>query len=105
MSWESLGGVGNGQMPHDEEWILFCYDLAKKYLLHACGSPPEGFKLDVFWQDHDYGSYPNLGLYREYETIDSNKYWTNCESALEKFNSAIDWSEIKPKYFLEDEEY
>lgn len=96
MSWESLGGVGNGQMPHDEEWILFCYDLAKKFLLHACGNPPEGCELGVFWQDHDFGSYPSLGLYCEYETRDSKRYWSACEAALEKFESAIDWSAIKP---------
>jgi len=102
MSWESLGGLDSGQMPDDEEWIVFCYGMAKRYLLHLCGKPPEGCELDVFWQDHDYGSYPSLGLYREYDTSDADRYWNKCESALEKFNDAIDWSVIKPEW--EDEE-
>lgn len=98
MSWESLGGVCNGQMPDDEEWILLCYDLEKKYLLHVCGDPPQGCELGVFWRDHDYGAYPSLGMYREYDTLDANKYWSACEAALGKFESAIDWSAIKPAY-------
>jgi len=102
MSWESLGEVGNGQMPNDEEWILFCYELAKNYLLHICGNPPEGCELDVFWQDHDYVSYPSLGLYFEYFTVDSSKYWSICESALESFNLAVDWSAIRPDWDAEE---
>ncbi|MEO6117851.1 MAG: hypothetical protein ABIP37_02135 [Methylotenera sp.] len=98
MSWESLGGVGNGQIPNDESWILFCHELAKKYLVHVCGNPPEGYELGTFWQDHDLGSYPTFGLYCEYSTWDSDKYFSACETALERFDAAVDWSAIKPEF-------
>lgn len=103
MAWESLGDVGSGQMPNDEPWIMLCHKLAKTYLLHICGSPPDECDLGTFWQDHDLGSYPSFGLYREYGTWDSDRYFTACESALEKFNSAIDWNTIKPE-FVDDKD-
>lgn len=103
MAWESLGDVGSGQMPDDEPWIMLRHKLAKTYLLHICGSPPDECDLGTFWQDHDLGSYPSFGLYREYDTWDSDRYFTACEAALEKFNSGIDWNTIKPE-FVDDED-
>jgi hypothetical protein len=103
MSWESLGSVGSGQMPDDEPWILLCHDLAKKYLLYACGNPPDECELGTFWLDHDLGSYPSFGLYREYSTWDSDQYFSKCENALEKFDSAVDWHAIKPEFDDEEE--
>jgi hypothetical protein len=102
MTWESLGNVGSGQMPDDEPWILLCHELAKKYLLHACGNPPDECELGTFWLVHDLGSYPSFGLYREHSTWDSDQYFSKCEHALEKFDSAVDWHAIKPEF--DDEE-
>ena len=96
MSWESLGGVGTGQMPNDKEWILFCQNLAKIYLLNVCGNPPDGCEIGTYWQDHDLGSYPSLGLYCEDPTWDSDEYFSACETTLEKFDSAFDWGAIQP---------
>lgn len=103
MTWESLGDVGSGQMPDDKPWIMLCHKLAKTYLLHMFGKPPDECELGTFWQDHDLGSYPSFGLYREYDTWDSDRYFSKCEIALEKFNKAIDWYAIKPE-FDEDED-
>jgi hypothetical protein len=103
MTWESLGDVGSGQMPDDEPWIMLCHKLAKTYLLEVCGSPPDECELGTFWQDHDLGSYPSFGLYREYDTWESDRYFSKCEIALEKFNSAVNWYAIEPE-FDEDED-
>lgn len=98
MSWESLDVVGTGQMPNDEEWILFCQNLGKIYLLNVCGNPPDGCEIGTFWQDHDLGSYSSLGFYCENSTDDTDDYFSACETALEKFDSSVDWDSIKPDY-------
>jgi hypothetical protein len=98
MEWMSLGDIDYGHMPFDEAWVLFCHDITKKYILHVCGNPPDECKLGTFWLDHDLGSYPRFGLYREYSTWEADRYYLACELAFDKFNSAFDWSAIKPEF-------
>ena len=105
MTWESFDAIGSGQMPDDQEWILFCHQLAKTYLLFTCGSPPDGCELGTFWQDHDLGSYPSFGLYCEYSTSDSDQYLSACSKAIEMFHSAIDWDKINPDFKNEEEDF
>ncbi len=47
MPWEHVGSCGNGQLPEDEYWIRFCYDLAIEYLEFVLEEPPEGCRLIV----------------------------------------------------------
>lgn len=93
MPWENVGSVSTGNMPHEEDWILWSLGLAKKYVLLVCGDPPPGSNLDVMWHEHDLGSYPSLGVWSEYESDWS--YVSRCERALEVFDSAVSWSELK----------
>ena len=99
MPLESIGDVDTGQMPHDEEWILFAIQLAISYVEHVCGKPPRGCSLGVMWHDHELGSYPSMGL-----EWDPNlgafeppaDYIQRCEIALEAFGEAVNWSVIEP---------
>lgn len=96
MSWESFASVSTGEMPQEETWILFALRLARTYVLLVCGSPPEGCDLDVMWHDHELGSYPSLGLWSEWSH--PWDYFHKCERALEQFDSAVQWSDIKQHY-------
>ena len=93
MSWESIGSVSTGDMPHDEDWILWSLWLAKKYIVLVCGEPPPGCKLDVMWHEHELGSYPSLGVWSEYDQ--PWDYINSCERALEVFDEAVSWHELK----------
>lgn len=92
MPWESIGTVGNGQMPGERDWILCCYDLALPYLRFKCGEPPPGCQLDVMWHEHDLGEHPSLGVYSESEP--PWEYIHRCTAALERFDDAVSWDEI-----------
>jgi hypothetical protein len=96
MPWESIGTVNTGQMPHEEDWILFALGLAKSYVLWVCGPPPEGSSLDVMWHDHELGSYPSLGIWCEW--AEASHYYTKAEGALFCFDQAIDWWKLKSHF-------
>ena len=99
MNWESIGSVSTGNMPEDENWILFALNLAKQYILLVCGDPPLGSTLDVIWHDHELGSYPSLGICSEFWTPPD--YLRKCEQALEHFDQAVEWEVLR--YFEVDE--
>lgn len=104
MSWESIGSVGDGQMPEDRDWILFCCDLALLYVKFVCGDPPSGCELGVMWHEHELGEYPSLGVSSgEFEP--PWDYINQCEAALERFGDAVSWSEIQPTPEDEDDEH
>lgn len=100
MPWEDIGSTNTGEMPHDEAWIRFSLNLARKYIELVSGAPPEGCELDIMWQDHELGSYPSLGIW--FESYTPADYINSCERALEVFNNAVSWNELK-KYFYEQE--
>lgn len=96
MPWENIGSVDTGDMPHEEEWILFCLGMAKNYVSFVCGDAPDDGELGIMWSDHDLGSYPSLGVW--YELEEPCEYISACEGALEIFNESVSWSSLK-KYF------
>ena len=106
MSWESIGSTSTGQMPNDREWIVLSLSLAKKYISFVCGDAPPGSKLDIMWQDHEYGSYPSLGVWSDYD--EPFDYIHACEDALEAFNNGVSWHELKTHFervaFAENDE-
>ena len=106
MPWESIGSVDTGELPGDEEWIEFCQKLAIQYIKLICGEAPLGSQLGIMSHDHDLGSYTSIGVYSDYSP--SYDYTLDCENALEVFNSAVSWDELKElyekKFSDEDEE-
>ena len=40
MAWENIGSVDTGSMPNDEDWIVWCLGLAKKYVELVCVEQP-----------------------------------------------------------------
>ena len=102
MTWESIGSTSTGQMPEERSWILFSLRLAKIYVLHACGEPPEGCEIGVMWHEHELGSYPTLGISYEDET--PYDYIQSAERALEVFDDAVSWHELKSLVYSEDHE-
>ncbi len=101
MPWENIGSVGNGQMPQDQAWILFCYDLAISYLKFSCGDPPPGSKVGVMWHEHELGDYPSVGVYSDYDA--PWDFIHRCESALERFDSGVSWTDIQPQEEYDDD--
>lgn len=93
MSWESIGSISTGDMPDDSSWILWSLRLTKKYIELVCGDAPAGSKLDVMWHDHDFGSYPSLGVWSEYDH--PWDYINSCERALEVFDNAVSWDKLQ----------
>ncbi len=105
MSWENIGSVNTGQLPGDEAWIEFCQNLAIQYIKLVCGEPPPGATLGILSHDHDLGVYTSIGVYSEYST--ASDYVSSCENALDVFDSAISWEEMKDLYeeqFSENDE-
>lgn len=95
MPWESIGSVSTGEMPQDAEWITLALTIAQRYVLFVCGESNNA-KLDVMWHDHEYGSYPTLGVWSDGDP--PQDYVNECERALEAFDDAIDWSRLKAYY-------
>ena len=95
---QSIGSVSTGQMPDEEDWILFALGLAKSYVELVCGEPPGGCTLEVTWHDHDLGSYPSLGVASEWGSEEAGEYVERAEMALEKFDDSVQWSELKSYY-------
>lgn len=96
MSWESVGSVDTGELPNDGEWIEFCQNLALQYIKLVCGEPPTGATLGIMSHDHDLGSYTSIGVYSDYSM--PFDYISVCENALEVFNTAVSWEELKDLY-------
>lgn len=101
MPWESIGSIDTGEMPGDERWILFCLKQAQSYIEFVCGLAPDESKLEIMWHDHDLGSYPSLGVWYDFE--EPSEYINACETALDVFNGAISWPELKT-HFIEQQE-
>ncbi len=98
MPWEHIGDCGNGRIPEDHDWIIFCLELGISYLKQVCGDPPNGCKLGVMWDEHELGDYPSIGLHWEGSTPPDAPwdYIDRCESALRLFDRAVEWSMIYP---------
>lgn len=96
MSWESIGSISTGEMPYEEAWIVFGLNLAKQYVKFVCGEAPPGSKLGIMWHEHELGRYPSLGLWSEDEP--PWDYLDACERALDVFDEAAAWHELKEHY-------
>ena len=97
MPWEDIGDCGDGQVPHETEWIVCCLQMGIVYLRHVCGEPPDGCALDILWHDHEIGSYPTIALHWDNPQTDAPwEYISRCETALDAFNAAVSWSNINP---------
>lgn len=96
MPWEDIGSTSKGQMPHEEAWIIWSLRLAKRYIQFVCGEAPSGSNLDIMWHDHDLGRYPSLGVWSDFdppwECINA------CERALEVFDHAVSWRDLKEHF-------
>jgi hypothetical protein len=111
MPCEILGEIGCCGS-HDISWVEFCYNMVISYIKFILGDPPDGCEIDIFWQDHDLGSYPIIGvawglLYNDYPS----EYIKKSEALIEKFNDPDFWCKIHPdkvyeelKIFNEDHE-
>ncbi len=93
MPWESIGSVNTGDMPHEEDWILFCLGMAKSYIDFVCEDTPDDGKLEIMWHDHELGNYPSLGVW--YELEEPCGYISACEEALEVFNESVSYLDLK----------
>ena len=98
MPWENVGSCGDGEFPADRDWIIHCYDMAISYLGFILGEPPDGCDLGVLWHEHELGAYPSVGVNWGSPLTDPPWiYISRCESLLEAFDNAIDWSGIEPE--------
>lgn len=95
MASESIGSVSTGQIPDDQDWIVWALKLGKRYVLRACGEPPDGCRLDVVWHSHELGEYPTLAVSCDDDTELPWDYIEACERAFEVFDEAVDWSALK----------
>lgn len=102
MPWENIGSVNTGDMPNDEAWILFCLDLAQKYVQFVCGLPPEESKLDVMRSEHELGDHPSLGVW--YDMEEPCEYIIAAENALDAFNKAVSWTDLKEHSMQREED-
>lgn len=96
MPWKSVESVGTGQLPRDDDWIESCQKLALQYIKLVCGEPPPGARLGIMPHDHDLGTHTTIGIYAEYSI--PFDYASACEHALEVFDEAVSWSELKTLY-------
>lgn len=98
MPWEHVGDCGDGQLPHEREWVLTQLKLGLTYLKGVCGEAPEGCELDIEWHEHELVDYPTISLWwdPEVQTDAPWAYISRCEVALAAFDGAVNWSEISP---------
>ncbi|MEP6701738.1 MAG: hypothetical protein ABJB04_02030 [Betaproteobacteria bacterium] len=97
MSWESIGSVSTGEMPHDEEWIMLSLSLAKTYVEAVCGEAPAGSSFDIMWQEGDPVSFPSLGVWCDDDDVPVD-YVNACERALAVFDGAVSWHELHEQF-------
>ncbi len=104
MGWESIGECIGSDATDSPEWIDFCHQTSIAYIEAILGSPPDGWQLGIQWHDHDLGSYPTIGIYTDMPVSEPWQYINKAEALLERFNDAVDWSEIEPAAVLDDDE-
>jgi hypothetical protein len=104
MGWESIGECIGSDSTDPPPWITFCHKTTLAYIETILGSPPDGWVLGVQWHDHDLGSYPTIGVYNNLPVSEPWEYIRKAEELLDRFNDAVDWSEIEPSAVLEDDE-
>jgi len=96
MPWEDIGSVGTGELPEDREWIGFCLELAKGYIVLMAGAPPERCEIQVMEHDHELAKYPCLALCTEKYGVDLDiDYVVACQNALFALDDAVDWAKLK----------
>ncbi len=101
MHWEDLGSVGGGEIPEDLEWISFCLELAKGYILLMAGSPPTNCEIGIVDHDHEVSNYPSLALCTEEYGVDLDiDYVVACQNALSALDDAVDWAKLKAHWQL-----
>lgn len=101
MPWENIGSVDTSDMPHEEEWILFCLGMAKNYINFVCSESTNGTRLGIMWNEHDLGNYPSLGIWYEYE--EPWEYINACEETLDVFNDSVSWVKLKKHFKIQKE--
>ena len=104
MGWESIGECIGSDSTDPPEWIDFCHKASLAYIKAILGSPPDGWQLGIQWHDHDLGSYPTIGVYNDLPAMEPWEYIRKAEALLERFNDAVDWSEIEPAAVLDNNE-
>lgn len=97
MPWEDIGSVDTGSVPNDAGWIDWAQRFALSYIKLVCGGPPPGCDVDIFSVDHELGSYPTLGVWYDFGGP-PDRYIHRCEEALEVFNRAIEWGDLKEHF-------
>ena len=103
MPRESIGSCGCAQFP-DKDWIVAELELAICYIRHACGAPPPGYELDIIWHEHDLGEYATVGITWDGPCDAPWDYISRAESALQRFDQAVAWSELSPEPELEPDD-
>jgi hypothetical protein len=100
MPWEHIGDCGNGQMPHERDWMICQLEMGIRYLQCVCGGPPEGYEVAIMWHEHGSVDYPTIGVcWGEDDSVFLGAPWEyieKCRLALEAFDEAIHWREINP---------
>ena len=97
MNREIIGGITEWEVGGDTDWA---YDMALGFLGVALGDPPEGVKLTIAWQDHDYGPYPAIAVdWPAFATVPRD-YIRRTEEALSELQDAVDWRRIRPSNFI-----
>ena len=104
MGWESIGECIGSDASDPPSWIEFCHEASIAYIKSILGPPPDGWTLGIQWHDHDLGSYPTIGVYNDLPATEPWEYISKAEALLERFNDAVDWSEIEPASVLDDGE-
>lgn len=103
MGKESIGQCGCAQWP-DVRWITAELELAICYIRQACGEPPAGYELNILWHDHELGQYASVGLTWEGSGEAPWDYISRADDALQRFDGAVNWSELRLEDNAEQEE-
>jgi hypothetical protein len=102
MPWCHIGDCGDGQLPHERDWIVQCMEWAIEYLRWVVPEP-DGFELGVMWHEHELGDYPSIGVQWSGPWSEPpEEFVQRCEQALRIFDDSIKWSSINPAKVLGD---
>jgi hypothetical protein len=93
---ESIGNCGRAQYP-DRDWITAELELGICFIRHACGEPPDGYELEVIWNNHDLGGYATIGITWDSPGDAPWDYMRRAERALARFDEAVSWSQLEPE--------
>lgn len=92
MPVEIIGEFGTSGA--EREWIVAECELAIKHLKKVCGEPPPEMELEIEWQEHDLGTYPQIVLSWEDGMRGApSKYIAKCQDAL----AVLDGGEVPPR--------